>query len=238
MSRLPGSIDQRKRDAVLDAAAALIVTRGPGISLGEIARRSQVSKQTIYNYFGDKPGLFQALLESRAGPSECPLCLAATDAAPAAFLAAYAKRLLDWLGHVRLAASLQALIAPEHARSGQVDLTAGSAVATRARATLARILDDQARRGRMRIDDPAHAAELFFDLIMAGRTCGLAQAELDAGPAADIETAAEACGRIFARAYAADPDDCESRLSANPILLAVGPTPIGSPIPLRKEASR
>ena len=84
MSRLPGSIDQRKKDAVLDAAAALVVARGPGISLGEIASRSTVSKQTIYNYFGDKPGLFQALLESRARPSECPLCVGPADVAPAA----------------------------------------------------------------------------------------------------------------------------------------------------------
>ena len=139
---------------------------------------------------------------------------------------------------MRLADNLRNLIASEHPRSGQTDQAAGGAGAARAQAALARVLAEEVRRGRMRIDDPEQAAELFFDLVIAGRTSGLVQADLDTRPAADIDTAADACGRIFARAYATDPDDLEGEIAANPALLAAGRVPIGYPIHPRKEASR
>jgi AcrR family transcriptional regulator len=110
MSRLPGSIDLRKKDAVVEAAAALILVHGPNVSLDEIARQSNVSKQTIYNYFGHKPGLFRAVLEGPVGHMRCPPCIDPTRGASAAFLAAYAKSLLEWLGHEQLVARLRALI--------------------------------------------------------------------------------------------------------------------------------
>ena len=204
MSRLSGSIDQRKKDSVLEAAAALILAHGPGVSLGQIARHANVSKQTIYNYFGHKPGLFRAVLEHRARPSDCPLCVDPRDGGSALFLSAYAKSLLEWLGQMRLSASLQALVASERPRPAHAAKTAGGAVAAQALAALARVLADEARRGRMRIDDPAQAAELFFDLVTAGRSFGAVQTGFGPDRGSDIDAAADACGRVFARAFAAD----------------------------------
>jgi hypothetical protein len=89
----------------------------------------------------------------------------------------------------------------------------------------------------MRIDDPTHAAELFLDLVTAGRSFGATHAELGAGRTAEIEMAADACGRIFARAYAADPDDLHDDDIQSARATAAGRAPIGHPIPLRKEAS-
>ena len=238
MSRLPGSIDLRKKEAVVEAAGALILAHGPNVSLDEIARQSNVSKQTIYNYFGHKPGLFRAVLEGPVGHIRCPPCIDPTRGASEAFLAAYAKSLLEWLGHAQLVARLRALISSEGQATPRVGTGVAGAVAAQALPALARVLAAEARRGRMRIDDPAQAAELFLDLVTAGRSFVDTQAELDAGRTAEIEMAADVCGRIFARAYAADPDDLDDDDIQSARATAAGRAPIGHPIPLRKEASR
>src|SRR5688500_5798062 len=52
-----------KRTAVLDAAERLFVTDGYELtSVDAIAARAQVSKRTVYDYFGDKRTLFESVL--------------------------------------------------------------------------------------------------------------------------------------------------------------------------------
>lgn len=237
MSRLPGSIDQRKKDAVLEAAAALVVGRGPAVSLGQIARRSGVAKQTIYNYFGDRPGLFRALLESLAGSPECPACAYPMSGAPASFFSAYAKVLLEWLERLRLTAGLRAVISPERSEPIDGDQGLGDVAAGPAMPVLVRVLAEAAHRGRLRIGDPDAAARQFLTLVTAGRFCGGFPASLETGLGADIQAAADACGRIFAQAYAVDADDVAEVFIPNRTMLAAGRAPIGHPIHPRKEAS-
>jgi AcrR family transcriptional regulator len=55
----PGAL----RDSLLDAAAELIAQRGyRGVRMQDIADLAGVSRQTVYNEFGDKWGLSQALI--------------------------------------------------------------------------------------------------------------------------------------------------------------------------------
>ncbi|WP_433323604.1 TetR/AcrR family transcriptional regulator [Spirillospora sp. CA-294931] len=59
MSTVGGSV----RGALLDAAADLLVQRGyRGLRMQEVAARAGVSRQTVYNEFGDKWGLAQAVV--------------------------------------------------------------------------------------------------------------------------------------------------------------------------------
>ncbi len=52
-----------KRQAVLDAARDLFVTQGVDrVSMDTVAAEAQVSKATVYGYFGDKERLFRAIL--------------------------------------------------------------------------------------------------------------------------------------------------------------------------------
>jgi AcrR family transcriptional regulator len=54
------------RRAVLDATEALLVDEGAeGFSIRKLVERCGYSAPTIYNHFGDKPGLIDALLEER-----------------------------------------------------------------------------------------------------------------------------------------------------------------------------
>lgn len=53
---------RRLRDELLDAAQEAVVTGGyDGLRMAEVARRTGVSRQTVYNEFGDKWGLLEAV---------------------------------------------------------------------------------------------------------------------------------------------------------------------------------
>ncbi|MER7332508.1 MULTISPECIES: TetR family transcriptional regulator [unclassified Micromonospora] len=52
----------RSRDAIVDAARSLTVASGwDGVRMGAVARAAGVSRQTVYNEFGSKAGLAEAL---------------------------------------------------------------------------------------------------------------------------------------------------------------------------------
>jgi AcrR family transcriptional regulator len=65
--------EQRRRDrrgqarrAILDATESLLVEDGyQGFSIRRLVERCGYTAPTIYHHFGDKPGLFDALLEER-----------------------------------------------------------------------------------------------------------------------------------------------------------------------------
>lgn len=54
---------QRRRDLVRDAVRA-IREFGPGVGMDEIAARAKTSKTVLYRHFGDKTGLYQAVVDS------------------------------------------------------------------------------------------------------------------------------------------------------------------------------
>lgn len=56
---------ERTRAAILDAATAEFAAKGlTGARVDKIARRSGANKRMIYHYFGDKEGLYLAVLEA------------------------------------------------------------------------------------------------------------------------------------------------------------------------------
>ncbi|TDD85220.1 TetR family transcriptional regulator [Actinomadura rubrisoli] len=57
------SADRGVREALLDAAARLLVERGyRGVRMQDVAAAAGVSRQTVYNEFGDKWGLARAVV--------------------------------------------------------------------------------------------------------------------------------------------------------------------------------
>jgi AcrR family transcriptional regulator len=59
-----GDEDSSKRRQILDGAHKVFMDLGfDGASMGEIARAAGVSKGTLYVYFADKNGLFEAIVE-------------------------------------------------------------------------------------------------------------------------------------------------------------------------------
>lgn len=79
----------RRREEILEAAFALLTERGyEGTSMLAIAVRARASKETLYAWFGDKQGLFAALVRENAAAANRGLtdALADPDAAPAVVL--------------------------------------------------------------------------------------------------------------------------------------------------------
>ncbi|MFR9778001.1 TetR family transcriptional regulator [Micromonospora sp. MS34] len=62
MGELRDSARQRLRDAIVDAARARAIACGwDGVRMGGVATAAGVSRQTVYNEFGSKAGLAEAL---------------------------------------------------------------------------------------------------------------------------------------------------------------------------------
>jgi AcrR family transcriptional regulator len=58
---------QQRRDQIMDAAVDLLIERGyRDTTMLAVARRAGASKETLYAWFGDKGGLFEAIIQRNA----------------------------------------------------------------------------------------------------------------------------------------------------------------------------
>ena len=94
MPRIAGQVDLLKSEAMLDAASEVIAERGVTAPVEAIAKRAGVSKQTLYNRYGGKGGLIQALIRRRIDSLTGPLTGGAEGAQPESVLAAFARDLM------------------------------------------------------------------------------------------------------------------------------------------------
>jgi AcrR family transcriptional regulator len=80
------------RRAILDATESVLVEAGPdGLSMRSVASRCGYAAPTIYHYFGDKPGLIDALLEERFSRMLASFEAVARGDDPAGYLAELAR---------------------------------------------------------------------------------------------------------------------------------------------------
>src|ERR1700676_1437147 len=82
LGRRQAEVD-RTRSRILAAARFLVSELGPESSLGKVAARAGVSRITVYNQFGSKAGLLEAL-SAEAGPPPARVAPERTDGDPAA----------------------------------------------------------------------------------------------------------------------------------------------------------
>jgi AcrR family transcriptional regulator len=140
------------RQKLLDAARALFIAKGFGnVATRELARAAGVSPAMIPYYFGDKQGLYDALVEDAIGRVLGRLQRLAADAAPNedpidAFLSAYLATLIaePWIPQL-LVREVLAHDSPFRRRFR--DHFAGPA-----RAALGALLRGERERGRLRSD--------------------------------------------------------------------------------------
>jgi AcrR family transcriptional regulator len=161
----------QKRQAILNAARELFLEKGfAGASMDDVAMRAGVSKQTVYAHFSDKQRLFTELIEADVGQIEQPQHpLAATMAQSedlAADLRAYARWHLSHVMQAHLLRMRRMLIGeaerfPQLAQSWYAN---GPELSCRLFASWFAAL---ARRGLLRVDDAALAAEHFNWLVLS-----------------------------------------------------------------------
>jgi AcrR family transcriptional regulator len=200
MPRALGQIDQRKSEAILDAASEVLSERGLGASVEEIARRAEVSKQTVYNHFGGCRRSSRALAGRRSNVVTASLAEPGAAEDPETALYGYARSLLEAVASERHAQVMRLTIlsAGEHPDLAEALLRRRRPRLPRASR---RFLAEEDRAGRLHVEDPALAAEFFSGMILSSVQI---QGLLNLGfPDADeIERRARAAAAAFMRAYA------------------------------------
>ena len=197
MARVTGQVDERKSEAILDAASDLFAEKGAAASMDEIARRAGVSKQTLYNRYGSKVEIGRALAERRSDLITAPL---RTGGDPLTVLTALAEAMLTKLCSPDGRSSMRgvALISPHAPDLADAVYHAGPGESLR---RLALWLAEQDRAGLIRVPDPELAAEMFSGMTMGhGHLRGILG--VDEPRVIDIPAQAEETARRFLRAFA------------------------------------
>ena len=201
MPRALGQIDARKSEAIITAAFAVLAERGLSAPLEEVARRANVSKQTVYNHYGSKSQLLQALVERRRDEITAALRDPAALEDPRSTLASYAAVMIRSIltepyGEIMRIAIAGSLDAPELA-----DIIYETAFMG-ARQTLADYLAALGARGALRVPDPLVAAEMFAGIAVGGLQLRMLIGRAIEDDLATETARAQMCADVFLKAFA------------------------------------
>jgi TetR/AcrR family transcriptional repressor of mexJK operon len=198
---------ERKRQAILDAAAELFLSKGyAGTSMDEVAALAAVSKQTVYAMSASKEALFIAVVGGMTGAAgdavQGEIARLGEEDDVAATLDAYADRQLAVVLTPRLM-QLRRLVIGEAARFPDLGRALYEGGPGRAIAGLAQAFARWKERGLLAIGDPAVAAAEFNWLVMGdpvNRAMLLGDAAIP--DAAALRSHAAQATRTFLAAYA------------------------------------
>ena len=191
-----------RRQAIIDAAKELFLTRGyAATSLEEIVARSGGSLSTVYQLFGNKQGLWEALVVETCDQLTAPLQDAMIHHdTPRAVLKAFALR-LDALERSQETAGALRLMLAEGGKYPELARTLFANGPDALRNIVAAYLNSEVAAGRLAIADTALAAEQFGGLVCADtlmrNACG---ALLPASPD-EIDRRLDAAVDVFLKIY-------------------------------------
>jgi len=193
----------RQQD-VLTAALDLLVESGDALTMTEVARRANCSKETLYKWFGDRNGLLTATVQWQAAKVRVPAVgprLGAEDLRAA--IEQFARDLLGTIASdvsVALNRLAVAHAGPEKADLGPVMLEHGP-LAIRRR--LKPVLEAGRSAGFLQFDDSEAAYRSFFGLVVRDVQIRLLLGD-DTLKAIDVEAEAKAATAQFFSIYGAD----------------------------------
>jgi AcrR family transcriptional regulator len=157
---------ETRREQILDAATAVFLKHGyAGATIELVVARAGASKATIYSFFGDKEGLFTALVDERAGRilAGFPDVEVGTVDVPTA-LAEIARQYMA-VAMSPEAIGLYRLILAEGPRFPELVERVYRVGHERVAAGVAQALRTWAGRGRISADDPDRLATQLLDIV-------------------------------------------------------------------------
>lgn len=180
---------EKRREAILDAAREVFLQRGYGeTSLNDIVSVSGGSLATLYDLFGGKAGLFTAMIEEECENFFGVLSSEDIDERPLReALGFVARQFFDGVTQ-QPKTSLLRLVVAEVQNFPEIGTNFYEAGPARGRKMVSAYLENQARRGLLRIDDPVRAADIFIALVLGeyqmktlcGEDMDLTSKEIDA----------------------------------------------------------
>jgi AcrR family transcriptional regulator len=195
---------EERREAIMDAAKDLFLTKGyAATALEEVVAVSGGSLSTVYQLFGNKQGLWEALVKRVCDQVTAPLHDAMIhQGGPRAVLKAFAQRLDTLERSPETGGGLRLILA----EGGKYPELASSLFATgpdEGRQVVVAYLDAEVAAGRLVIADTRIAADQFCDLVCADtklrNACGVMA---DLSPE-DIDRRLDAAVEMFLKMYGA-----------------------------------
>ncbi|WPC04083.1 TetR/AcrR family transcriptional regulator [Pseudomonas benzenivorans] len=197
--------DPAKRQAILDAAKTLFLSKGyDGSSMDAIAAEAGVSKLTVYSHFTDKETLFSAAIKAKCQEQLPELLFELVDDAPLDRVLLNIARGFHRLINSRESVELHRVMVSLGAQDPKLSRIFYEAGPQRVLQEMEHLLRQADRTGKLRIDDPQEAADQFFCLVKGGANfrlligCG----EPQQGAAAEAHIAKVVA--LFMRAYRPD----------------------------------
>jgi TetR/AcrR family transcriptional repressor of mexJK operon len=193
--------DLLKREAILDAAAALFYERGmTATTMEAVAEKAGVSKMTVYSHFPDKPALLEASFARNINELRLPELADQTNLADSIeALVSFGERLIGFLTRPEIVQGgrLMAASAADHPALAAAFFAAGPATMLARVANFLRSLD---ARGLLDIDDP----ELVGEQLL-GAWLGMSQLRQNLGiagppPPEEISRSVRRATQIFVTA--------------------------------------
>lgn len=166
----PGAAAEGARDRrteILDAAADLFLGQGfDQTAMDAVATRAGVSKATVYAHYGDKAGLFEAVIERGASALDVNLdrTLGGSASTPEPKLVQVATALLEASTRANYLAMLRVLLT-ERTRRPELTRALRRNDMPYAVGVVASILADDAARHGYTLVDPASHASLFVRMV-------------------------------------------------------------------------
>lgn len=192
-----------RRGRIEEAAYTVLKESGyKAASLFAIAKRASVSNETLYNWYGNKQGLFRSLIQSNAREAKELLEGALQGKGdPLDTLAALGPILLS------LVTGDKAIVLNRAAAGDLSDTkTLGPAIAQFGRDTLAPLIRDllqaASRSGLITCDDPTAAADVYFRLLIGDLQIRRVIGTIDELPPSEIERRASEAMALFLRLHA------------------------------------
>lgn len=191
-----------RRLAIEDAAYEVLLKDGyKAASVLAIARHAKASNETLYRWYGNKQGLFAALVERNAEAARVFLDTALSeDRSPIAVLEALGPVLLTLVTSERAVALNRAAVGDVHDTG-----TLGKALAGGGREALvpriATLLAKASEAGELGIDDAGEAADVYVSLLMGDVQIRRATGALHGLSATEIEKRATKALHLLRKLY-------------------------------------
>ncbi len=156
------SIRQQQIEA---AAYEVLESKGyGGTSMLGIARKARASNETLYNWYGDKQGLFRALVTRNAAEVKEHLdAELETDHDALSILSTLGPKLLELLTGDRAVALNRAAAADS---SGELGATLSQAGREAVFPLLQKVVERARDEGRLKFQHPGEAVGLYLDLLI------------------------------------------------------------------------
>ncbi|MFM7345838.1 MAG: TetR/AcrR family transcriptional regulator [Tagaea sp.] len=161
--RPPKGSEESRREAMVDAGRRVFARVGYGAAtLDAIAREAKAAKRTLYESFGDKAGLFRAVIAAEAGA-----VLGTPGAKPGlrAQLEAFAYAVFTRI-HTQEKAAIYRMVVAEAMAFPGLARDFHAAGPGRGIEVVSALLRDAAKRGEIACPDPRGAARHFASLLV------------------------------------------------------------------------